>query len=158
LEVSQARRAEMLRDSWRIFLDHPLFGTGLGTLEYVFPRYETLYDGTVVNHTHNDYVEVLAETGAIGGLVCASFLVLFFAAGWRRIAEAKGSLPLALHIGAFSSCCALLAHSLVDFNLHIPSNALLFLIQAAMATSVTPLGHVRTLPETSYRTRTVQAV
>ncbi len=32
-------------------------GTGLGTLEDVFPRYETLYDGTIVTHTHNDYVE-----------------------------------------------------------------------------------------------------
>lgn len=139
LEVSEARRAEMLGDSWRIFLDHPALGTGLGTLEDVFPRYETLYDGTVVNHTHNDYVEVLAETGVIGGLICATFLSLFFAAGWKRIAEAKNHLPLALHIGAFSSCCALLAHSLIDFNLHIPSNALLFLIQSVLAASAIPV-------------------
>ena len=139
LEVSEARRAEMLRDSWRIFVDHRSAGTGLGTLEDVFPRYETLYDGTIVNHTHNDYVEVLAETGAIGGLICASFLVLLFGGAWRRIAEAKNPLDLALHIGALSACCALLAHSLVDFNLHIPSNGLLFLIQAALATSATPV-------------------
>jgi O-antigen ligase len=139
LEVNEARRAEMLRDSWRIFVDHPLAGTGLGTLEDVFPRYETLYDGTIVNHTHNDYVEVLAETGAIGGVICACFLALFFGAAWRRIVAAKNPLDLALHIGALSACCALLAHSLVDFNLHIPSNALLFLIQSALATSATPV-------------------
>jgi O-antigen ligase len=139
LEVNESRRAEMLRGSWRIFLDHPLAGTGLGTLEDVFPRYATFYDGTIVNHTHNDYVEVLAETGASGGLICACFLVLFFNAAWRRIVEAKNPLDLALHIGALSACCALLAHSLVDFNLHIPSNALLFLIQAALATSATPV-------------------
>ena len=138
LEVNEARRAEMLRGSWRIFLDHPVAGTGLGTLEDVFPRYDTLYDGTLVNHTHNDYVEVLAETGTIGGLICGCFLVLFFSAAWRRIVEAKSPLDLALHIGALSACCALLAHSLVDFNLHIPSNALLFLIQSALATSATP--------------------
>jgi O-antigen ligase len=135
LEVSQARRAEMLRDSWRIFLDHPLLGTGLGTLEAVFPRYETLYDGTIVNHSHNDYVELLAETGAIGGLICACFLMLLLGGAWRRIAGAKNAIDLALHIGALSACCALLAHSFVDFNLHIPSNALLFLLQSALATS-----------------------
>jgi O-antigen ligase len=138
LEVNEARRAEMLRGSWRIFLDHPVAGTGLGTLEDVFPRYDTLYDGTIVNHAHNDYLEVLAETGAIGGLICACFLVVFFSAAWKRIVEAANPLDLALHIGALSACCALLAHSLVDFNLHIPSNALLFLIQSALATSATP--------------------
>lgn len=138
LEVNEARRVDMLRGSWRIFLDHPAAGTGLGTLEDVFPRYDTLYDGTIVNHTHNDYVEVLAETGAIGGLICACFLAFFFSAAWRRIVEAQNPLDLALHIGALSACCALLAHSLVDFNLHIPSNALLFLIQSALATSATP--------------------
>lgn len=139
LEVNEARRAEMVRDSWRIFIDHPLVGTGLGTLAGVFPRYETLYDGKTVSHDHNDYVEALAETGLIGGGMCAAFLVLFFGAAWRRVAAAPNPMDLALHIGAFSACCGLLAHSLVDFNLHIPSNALLFLIQSALATSATPV-------------------
>jgi O-antigen ligase len=147
LEVNEARRAEMLRDSWRIFVDHPLLGTGLGTLEGVFPRYESLYDGTIVNHTHNDYVEVLAETGLIGGAICASFLVIFFCAAWKRIVEARHPLDLALRIGAFSACCGLLVHSLVDFNLHIPSNAFLFLMQTALVTSAIPVKE-RYLPET----------
>jgi len=138
LDVSEARRAEMLRDSWRIFMDHPFAGTGLGTLEAVFPRYETLYDGSIVNHTHNAYVEALAESGLIGGAIGICFLAFFFRMAWARIREAKNRLELALHIGALSACCGLLAHSLVDFNLHIPSNALLFLIQAGLATSATP--------------------
>lgn len=138
LEVSEARRVEILEDSWRIFLDHPLAGTGLGTLEDVFPRYESIYDGAVVNHAHNDYVEALAETGLIGGAIGICFLILLFGGAWRQITRAANLPDLALHIGALSACCALLAHSLVDFNLHIPSNALLFLIQSALATSHTP--------------------
>ena len=31
LEVSEAKRAAMRADTWQIFLDHPLIGTGLGT-------------------------------------------------------------------------------------------------------------------------------
>ena len=135
LELSEARRAEMVRDTWRIFIDHPVMGTGLGTLQDIFPQYETLYDGTIVNHTHNDYVELLAETGISGGVICACFLVLLIRAAWSRIVQARHPLDLALRMGAFSACCAMLAHSLVDFNLHIPSNALLFLIQSALATS-----------------------
>jgi O-antigen ligase len=138
LEVTEARRAEMLRDSWRIFLDHPVAGTGLGTLKEIFPQYETLYDGAIVSHTHNDYVEGLAETGIIGGIIGACFLALLLQGAWRRITLADHRLDLALHLGAVAACCALLAHSLVDFNLHIPANALIFLTLAALATCPTP--------------------
>jgi O-antigen ligase len=122
-------------------MDHPVLGAGLGTLQVIFPKYETLYDGTIVNHAHNDYVEVLAETGAIGALICACFLILLLGDAWKCTSGAKNTTDLALHIGALSACCALLAHSFVDFNLHIPSNALLFLLQSALATSTfTPGG------------------
>jgi len=138
LEVTENRRVEMARDSWRIFVDHPVVGTGLGTLQETFPRYETLYDGLVVNHTHNDYVEALAETGVFGGIFGMAFLAILFRGAWIRLRRAKNSMDLAFHVGAFSACCGLLVHSLVDFNLHIPSNALLFLLQAGLATSPTP--------------------
>jgi O-antigen ligase len=150
LEVTEARRVEMSKDTWRIFLDHPLLGTGLGTLQDVFPRYETLYDGTMVLHSHNDFIEGLADTGFIGGICGALFLVFLFREGWIRFLQAKNSDDLAYHVGAFAACCGLLAHSLVDFNLHIPSNALIFLLQAVLATSLTPLGRPATVE--SFRT------
>ena len=125
----------MARDSWRIFLAHPVGGTGLGTLQEVFPRYETLYDGKIVNHVHNDYVEALAETGLVGGLCGLFYLVFLFREASLRLLQVQSSLDLALHIGALTACCGLLVHSFVDFNLHIPSNALLFLLQGVLATS-----------------------
>src|SRR6516165_4337817 len=75
-DVTGSKHAAMRGDTWRLFLDHPLLGTGLGTLEIVFPPYDSLYDGRVVDHAHNDYVEALAETGVVGGLCCAWFLVV----------------------------------------------------------------------------------
>lgn len=150
LEVTEGRRVEMAKDSWRIFLDHPILGTGLGTLQEVFPRYETLYDGLVVNHAHNDYVEALAETGLIGGLFGLAFLVLLFREARTRLALARNILEVAVRIGALAACCGFLAHSLVDFNLHIPSNALLFLLQGAVATSSLAPSR-RTIPATSHQ-------
>ncbi|HYB61404.1 MAG TPA: O-antigen ligase family protein [Methylomirabilota bacterium] len=136
LEVTESRRVEMTRDTWKIFLDHPVLGTGFGTLQSVFPRYETLYDGRVVNHTHNDYVELLGETGATGGILAILFLALLLLRSWRAMDAGRGSLELALHVGALVACFGILVHSLVDFNLHIPSNALIFLLQAILATSI----------------------
>jgi len=138
LEVSEGRRVEMLHGTWRIFLDHPIAGTGLGTLQEVFPHYETIYDGLIVNHSHNDYAEVLAETGAMGGLCGLAFLVLLAWNGGKNLVAEKAVMNLAYHSGALVACFGLLVHATVDFNFHIPSNALLFLLQAALATCPAP--------------------
>lgn len=134
LEVSEGKRASMRRDTWRIFLDHPLAGTGLGTLQIVYPPYETFYDGKIVNHTHNDYLEALAETGLIGGLCCAWFIGVLLAEALKRSRDLNNSFAGALQLSGLVACSGILVHSLVDFNLHIPSNALLFLLMAHLAT------------------------
>src|SRR5216684_1913143 len=74
LEVTVGKRATMRQDAWHMFLDHPWTGTGLGTLPLVFPAYESLYDGKIVNHAHNDYLEMLADTGLAGALCCTWFI------------------------------------------------------------------------------------
>lgn len=135
LEVTAGKRASMRADTWRIFLDHPWMGTGLGTLQAVFPAYETLYDGKVVNHSHNDYLEALAETGIAGGLCCAWFIGVLFFDSLRRLTQPGPSFISTLHLSGLIACLGLLAHSLVDFNLHIPANAMLFFIMANLATT-----------------------
>jgi O-antigen ligase len=139
LEVSESRRVEMLHGTLQIFRDHPIAGTGLGTLQEVFPRYEKIYDGLIVNHSHNDYAETLAETGIVGGLCGLAFLVILFRNGWKILIAEKDAPNFAFHSGAFVACLGLLVHATVDFNFHIPSNALIFLLQAALATTAIPV-------------------
>ncbi len=134
-DVTLTRRASMFRGAQHIFLDHPIKGAGLGALVSVYPRYETIYDGLIVDHVHNDYIEALAETGLLGGLCGLAFLGLLYREGRRSFLAEQGHFSRALHAGAIAAVCGLLLHSWVDFNLHIPSNALLFLLQAFLATS-----------------------
>jgi len=134
-DVSLARRATMFRGALHVFLDHPITGAGLGTLVTVYPRYETGYDGKVVDHAHNDYIEIPAETGILGGLCCAVFLWILFREARKNFEAEQGHFSCALHAGAITAVGGLLLHSFVDFNLHIPSNALLFLLQSYLATS-----------------------
>jgi O-antigen ligase len=134
LEVTGGKRASMRTDTWHIFLDHPWTGTGLGTLQLVFPAYETLYDGKIVNHTHNDYLEGLAETGIAGGLCCLWFLGVLFFDSLRRLFQPNGAFASTLQLSAFVACLGFLTHSLADFNLHIPANAVLFFLMANLAT------------------------
>ena len=149
LEVTQSKRASMRHGTWKLFLDHPILGTGLGTLQQVYPPYETLYDGKIVNHAHNDYLEALAETGIIGGLCCAWFLGVLFIRALRFLQIEGNSLANTLRLCGWTACCGLLVHSLVDFNLHIPSNLLLFLLMSLLATAEIP----QTRPEGDRRRR-----
>jgi len=138
MDISLGKRGSMSRDSWRIFMDHPVLGTGLGTLQLVFPPYESLYDAKIVNHSHNDYLEALAETGSLGGLCCLWFLCVLVAESWRGLRNVGSSFGAAVNLSGLVGCSGFLAHSLVDFNLHIPANALLFLIMAQLATLQMP--------------------
>lgn len=140
--LTNSQRLAMDRETWRIFLDHPWMGTGLGTLETVYPKYASFYDGRVVDHVHNDYLEFLAETGGIGGALGVEFLAVLLWAGiqnWRSAADARDR---AFRVGALAACAALLLHSSVDFNLHIPSNALLFLLLATLVCAKTPISEI----------------
>jgi O-antigen ligase len=134
-DVSLGRRVSMFRATAHIFLDHPIKGCGLGTLVEVFPGYENAYDGRVVDHAHNDYIEGLAETGLLGGLCGALFLWTLYREGRTNFVAEQGHFSRGLHAGAIMAVSGMLAHSFVDFNLQIPANALLFLLQAYLLTS-----------------------
>ncbi len=134
-EVSMDRRISMFRGAAHIFFDHPIQGSGLGTLVAVYPRYETAYDGKVVDHAHNDYIEALADTGILGGVCGLAFLWLLYRESRKAFVAEQGRFSRGLHAGAMVAASGLLLHSFVDFNLHIPANALLFLLQAGVATS-----------------------
>lgn len=133
--ISNQLRLTIYSDSAHIFANHPWMGTGLGTLVVVYPRYASFYDGRKVDHAHNDFLELLADTGVIGGLAGLSFIGLFFWEATINFESAKRSFARASISGALAACSGLLFHSLVDFNLHIPSNALIFVLLSCIATA-----------------------
>jgi O-antigen ligase len=127
-------RLSLSRDAWQIFVHHPWAGTGLGTFEAVYPRYASSYDGLRLDHAHNDYFELLANTGLIGGLFGLAFVAFLFWFGYVNLRSQKPE-GRAFYGSALAACTGILLHSFVDFNLHLPSNALLFLIYAGLVTS-----------------------
>lgn len=134
-EVTLARRISMGRGAIRIFLAHPTTGCGLGAFVDVFPQFDTAYDGRIVDHVHNDYLEALAEAGILGGLCGVIFLWLLYREARKNFAAEQRHFSHAMHAGAIAAVCGILLHSFVDFNLHIPANALLFLMQASIVAS-----------------------
>jgi len=134
-EVTLSRRWSMVKGTTHVFLAHPIIGTGVGTLVLAFPQYENMYDARVVDHAHNDYVEILADTGLLGGLCALAFLIMLFREAIARIESEQGHFSRAFHVGALIACSGILMHGFIDFNLHVTANYLLFLINAGLATA-----------------------
>ena len=134
-EVSESGRVSMSRSAYHIFRDHPLTGTGVGTIISVYPAYETDYDAYIVDHVHNDHFELLAETGSVGAICWLAFIALLLTYGLKNLWAQRDAAVRALQLGALVGCVGLLIHSFADFNLHIPANALLFYLLAGVASS-----------------------
>src|SRR6185436_3900509 len=122
---------------WNVTLDvikhHPLIGAGLGSFGVIYTRYDSRNGMYRLEQAHNDYLQILADAGIVGGLLGLSFLIILFSRGFaRRNTDDKFRRGVAT--GALAGCFAVLVHSAFDFTLHTTSNALLFLVLAAMAT------------------------
>ncbi len=134
-ETQILSRTGIWKDTWAMIRANPVMGVGIGAYEAVYPMYGR-GDGTmIVDYAHNDYLQVLSDTGIIGGFVALCFLGLIFRA-IRRGAENNDPLLRGAALGGGASIFSILVHSLFDFNLQIPSNALLFLVLAAVVSSV----------------------
>ena len=59
-------RMEFWQDTISAIKDFPLFGSGIGVFPFIYPQYSTLTYFAFVNHAHNDYLELMLETGLIG--------------------------------------------------------------------------------------------
>jgi len=134
-EVTEGRRISMALGAYRIFRDHPWIGSGLGTMVSVYPAYETAYDATIVDHVHDDHFELLAETGVPGALCWLTFIILLAVYGLKNVSAHQDPVVRSVQLGTIVGCVGLLVHSFVDFNLHIPANALLFYLMAGMAST-----------------------
>lgn len=137
-EMSLLSRFQITEDTMHMFLRHPVLGTGMGTFEAAYPRYQTQYFGAIVNHAHDDYAELLSDGGLFAGAFGLAFLWILYRKGIRNLKRSRTSFTRSLYAGGLVGCTGLLVHELVDFNLHILSNAVIFLVIAALITSVIP--------------------
>jgi O-antigen ligase len=122
----QDGRPQYWSNTLSIVRDFPLFGTGLGTFGDVYPAYGTARLEGRLTHAHNDYLEFLSELGLAGFAPFLATILFLIIDGFRTWTRRRYPRIKALGLGGFISLAAILVHSLTDFNLHVPANALLF--------------------------------
>ena len=122
---------------WAVTVDiikaHPFLGTGLGAFGVIYTRYDSRNGLYRLEQAHNDYLQIFSDAGTVGAVLALSFVLLLFYKGFSR-ARSRDDFRRGVALAALSGCFAVLVHSFFDFTLHTTSNALLFLVLAAIAT------------------------
>jgi O-antigen ligase len=91
---------------------------------------------------HNDYLQGLAELGIVGFCVPLFFLAYMLKLAIRSARFANSRAIRSIALACFGALVAILVHSLADFNLYIPSNAMLVSWICGMIAGLTALQEV----------------
>jgi O-antigen ligase len=137
-DLAPGIRLNITQDCLRMFLHHPVSGWGLGTFPTVYPSYRSFYTNLFVNEAHNDYAQLLVETGVLGFGLMVWFLISLYRRGLPTSRRWEFKWDGALSLAALMGSTGILFHSFVDFNLQIPANAAMFYVLCALAASELP--------------------
>ncbi len=133
-EMTADGRMQIWTEAIRLIGAYKWTGTGLGTFEQGLYPIRHLAPDFTFDFAHNDYLQILAELGLIGGLLAIALALRVL---WKPISVIleSNSRHRALAVGLVGALLAIGLHSLVDFNLYIPANALAVAWLAGLAVS-----------------------
>jgi len=132
-------RFQNWRDMGKSIQVFPLFGVGLEAFSRIFPKYKTIELQYYYLYLENDYLQLLCEVGIIGFGIFLWLILSFFrqieSGNLQHKEKGMGSIDYIVFYGCLTSVVAMMIHSFWDFNMHIPSNALLLSMLMGLAIS-----------------------
>ena len=142
--LSVDSRLDMWRVAAQMWRDNFWFGVGPAHYDYRFREYRPESIQLRPDRAHNDYLNLLADWGVAGGAVVLVGMGVFIFGlfqTWPHVRRQENdfgsgqSNRFAFFLGAVGGLAALAVHSLMDFNLHIPANALVGVTLLALVSS-----------------------
>jgi O-antigen ligase len=129
-----ASRNEIWRATLKMFAAHPILGVGLGGYWIGITAYHDASGLMTPQEAHNDYLELLSSGGLIGLAVGVWFVVAVIRKTRQHLLIDTG-YKRAVRLGGILGITGVAAHSLVDFGLHIMTNAVVFIVLIMITTS-----------------------
>lgn len=137
-EVESRSAQRMNRGTiWNITLDlikeRPITGAGFGAYADAITRYDRSNGSWELEQAHNEYLEILANSGIVGLAVFGTVSFLVSKRALRHLGSEHRMSRFAC-FGAVVGIFGVLIHSFVDFGLHVPINAAMLLVLVMIAT------------------------
>jgi putative inorganic carbon (HCO3(-)) transporter len=102
LDDSAATRVTLWEDAVKLIEGSPIIGTGFDTYEHMH-RLGITVGETELTDTHNYYLKVLVETGAVGLILYLLILVQMFRAGYQLYRTAQDPFWKGIGLGFFAA-------------------------------------------------------
>ena len=117
--------------------EYPMLGIGPGTFTFIFTQYQPPGLKSHYTMVHNDYLHFTSEVGLPLIAIVVWMIIALYKKGFRKLKN-PSRLVRGITLGSMSGITAILVHSISDFNLHIPANAMLFTVLAALVVAPLP--------------------
>ncbi len=139
--INDGVRFDLWNPAVQLWRENLWWGVGPDHYNYRFPTYRPETVQRQPDRVHNDYLNTLTDWGIVGAALVGSAWVLLWAGVfkvWRKVRDSSNELASsksnrsALVLGASMGLLAILFHSAVDFNMHVPANAILVITLMAM--------------------------
>ncbi|MHC4322790.1 MAG: O-antigen ligase family protein [Planctomycetota bacterium] len=124
-------RLQIIKDIAVAWTRFPVFGTGLGTHEVVYPMFDRSTIPALAAYAENEYAQAAEETGLIGLAALSVFGILVWKSYIGNVRSAYTPIRSASY-GLGFGLLAIMIHSLSDFGQHLPANAMLSGISCAL--------------------------
>ena len=113
------------QESLQIVPDFWITGSGLGTYRYVYGLYQKQPLEGWFYHAENQYVEALADGGAVGLILLLTMIGAVSFACWRVLRRDPDTGGFAFGVAATFALATQAIHGYFDFGLYMPANAML---------------------------------
>ncbi len=131
-----AGRLSLIKDTFSIIRDFPVWGVGFGALGEIFQKYKNWQGLETFSFTHNESLQLMAETGLAGFFLMAVFISAYFKNILFLLFKRHNPYVIYLSLGCLVGITSIFLHSFFDFVFHIPANSLLFVIILALINKV----------------------
>ena len=135
--VSLQGRQEVWNATLKLIVDYPFFGVGPGNYTNSIPRYLPPSKSRFY-YAHNDYFQFAAVVGLPVLAIIVWMMFCTYKTGFKKLKN-ESRLVRGSTLGALSGITAILIHSMIDFNLQIPANAILFTVLVALVVCPSPI-------------------
>lgn len=105
--------------AWHLWQNTPWHGLGIFSFMHYYPAYSLPGDGSVLEYAHNDFLQLLIETGTPGGMILLSTLAIVSLSFWRYLRQQKFNEKQAPFVACFAALMSFAFHSVVDFNFYV---------------------------------------
>lgn len=157
------------KDVLKMWIAHPWFGTGYGTFHIEFPQYASdelkqIYPQSqrIVNDAHNEYLQILAETGLVGLAVFFSMVFVFYLTALRAFYRPGVERPEGLfqdrilYAGLLTGVTALLIQNIFSVDMRfIVSSIYVFFTMGLILSFYT--GEIRVSWPTGWKSRVIKS-